>query len=169
MLPSHSMRFDGRILARGFWLYVWEIVHTAGRCYYIGRTGDSSSPHAQSPFVRVGEHLNSGANAKANSMAKQLRAAKIDPVACSFEMVGIGPIFPEQNTMAAHKPIRDRMSAVERDLAGFIRSRGYTVIGQHQSNAPAEPALLRQILDVIEARFPEIERPNPRQAPHLPN
>src|SRR5216117_3328100 len=80
----YRMRFDGRILRRGFWLYVWDVRSDSQRVLYVGRTGDSSSPNAASPFARVGQHLNFSANAKANSMAKQLAEAGVDPECCEF-------------------------------------------------------------------------------------
>lgn len=44
-----TLTFDGAILQRGFWLYVWEITPVgAAPLYYVGRTGESSSTHAQS-------------------------------------------------------------------------------------------------------------------------
>ncbi len=56
MLKTHYMKFDGALLERGFWLYVWEITGDSSHHVYVGRTGDSSSPHAQSPFKRIGQH-----------------------------------------------------------------------------------------------------------------
>jgi len=48
----------GGILQRGFWLYVWEVTPAdKAPLYYVGRTGDSSSTNAQSPFNRMGQHL----------------------------------------------------------------------------------------------------------------
>jgi hypothetical protein len=47
----HQLSFSGAMLSRGFWLYVWEIVAEDGKTvFYVGMTGDSSSPNAQSPF-----------------------------------------------------------------------------------------------------------------------
>ena len=44
-------------LERGFWLYVWVIDGAGDTLHYVGRTGDSSSSNAQSPFNRMGQHL----------------------------------------------------------------------------------------------------------------
>ena len=42
-LSLHQLAFDGALLARGFWLYVWEITpKDGGKVHYVGRTGDSS-------------------------------------------------------------------------------------------------------------------------------
>jgi len=40
-VESYSIKFDGRVLERGFWLYVIDIFTTEGRRLYVGRTGDS--------------------------------------------------------------------------------------------------------------------------------
>jgi hypothetical protein len=54
----HQIAIPTEVLRRGFWLYVWQI-NLRGRAavYYVGRTGDSSSLKAQSPFSRVSGHL----------------------------------------------------------------------------------------------------------------
>src|SRR5215210_6860569 len=131
MLNSYSMSFDGYVLARGFWLYVWDIRGPSFKRLYVGRTGDTSSPNAQSPFKRICQHLDPSPNAKGNALGKQLSRAGIDPLECKFEMVAIGPIFPEQDTMDQHKPICDQVAALERALADFLRQQGYAVPGSH--------------------------------------
>lgn len=40
MIPrTHSLSFDGRLLERGFWLYVWEIKKGARALHYVGLSG----------------------------------------------------------------------------------------------------------------------------------
>jgi len=56
-INTYEMSFDGHILQRGFWLYVWRIEFEGKQYYYVGRTGDSSSAHVSSPFNRIGQHL----------------------------------------------------------------------------------------------------------------
>ena len=73
------MSFQGEVLERGFWLYIWEIVNGSNRYFYVGRTGDSSSAHAASPFNRIGQHLDFRENAKGNSLAKRLNEVGINP------------------------------------------------------------------------------------------
>ncbi len=52
----HRIALTGDVLRRGFWLYVWEVVPKDGAAVlYVGMTGDSSSPNAQSPFTRLGQ------------------------------------------------------------------------------------------------------------------
>ena len=49
MPETFTVTLDGAMLRRGFWLYVWEITTPNGeKVLYVGRTGDSSSPNAQS-------------------------------------------------------------------------------------------------------------------------
>lgn len=112
MLNSYEMTFVGSLLERGFWLYVWDIRQKENRYLYVGRTGDSSSANAASPFNRIGQHLDFRTNAKGNALGRQLRNIDVQPSQCTFEMLAIGPIFPEQATFELHKPIRDTVGAL---------------------------------------------------------
>jgi hypothetical protein len=145
-LTAHTAKFDGALLERGFWLYVWTISDDRQRrVRYVGRTGDSSSPHASSPFRRIGQHLGLGDNAKANSLARRLEVAGMDPKRCIFEMFAVGPLFKEQKgDMAKHRPLRDRMAALEIAVANHVRKKvgDDNFIGKHAS---------RQLLAVVDA------------------
>jgi len=153
MLQSYSMIFDGALLKRGFWLYVWDITTEGGRHLYVGRTGDSSSPHASSPFVRIGRHLDYRPNAKGNALARQLALVSTAPDSCSFQMVAIGPIYPEQATFKEHVPYRDRVGALEARLAETLRIRGYSVLGSHSSSIEPDSELFQQVMDVIDHKL----------------
>ena len=97
-----KMSFDGQVLKRGFWLYVWKIIYDGKEYYYVGRTGDSSSSNAASPFNRIGQHLDFRENAKGNSLAKRLIEVGVDPKKCLFEMLALGPIYKEQESFDLH-------------------------------------------------------------------
>ncbi|HEY0307313.1 MAG TPA: hypothetical protein VGB94_04075 [Acidobacteriaceae bacterium] len=155
MLHSYKMSFQGELLKRGFWLYVWDIKGDK-RHLYVGRTGDYSSPNASSPFRRIGQHLDARINAKGNTLAKRLREARVDCETCTFEMIAIGPIYPEQTTMATHLQFRDKTSALERALADELRERGYEVLGKHDTKRPTDTSLLSQVLDLISESFPSL-------------
>ncbi len=157
MLKSYAMSFDGNVLARGFWLYVWDIRGPSFRRLYVGRTGDSSSPNAQSPFRRIGQHLDPNPNAKGNALGRQLRRADIDPLSCTFEMLAIGPIFPEQDKMEQHVPIRNQVAALERALADFLQRQGYDVPGSHPHPVPPDEQLFTQVRAIVESKFPPVE------------
>jgi hypothetical protein len=123
----HELSFDGRFLERGFWLYVWEIrtpqqIHL----YYVGRTGDSSSSNAQSPFNRMGQHLS--ANEKSNPLRHYLTAEGVKPEECSFRLVSYGPILPEATNPESHRKSRDRVGAMEKALEAAMKSAGYHVM-----------------------------------------
>lgn len=128
-----SMKFDGHLLSRGFWLYVWRINSEKGEFIYVGRTGDSSSCNASSPFTRVGQHLDSRENAKGNSLTRHLVNEQLDPTLCSFELIAIGQLFPEQTSWGAHCEFRDRTAALEKYLADQLIDRGLHVIGTHHT------------------------------------
>jgi len=154
VLDSYRMTFDGAVLRRGFWLYVWKIKQEDDVYVYIGRTGDSSSPNASSPFVRISQHLDFRPNAKANSMGKHLCHRRIRPDACSFEMLAIGPLFREARDMGSHRPRRDKVGAAEKVLAQLIRERGYCVLGRHSSRTEPSRTIVRRIEALVDAEFP---------------
>src|SRR2546423_5659235 len=121
------MYFDGNLLERGFWLYVWKI-ETDGQLYlYVGRTGDNSSSNAGSPFTRATAHLDHSKNAKANALFKRLGEIGIAPKDCKFRMSAFGPIFPEQDSMIAHTPVRNKVAALATELSRELRARNYCV------------------------------------------
>ena len=148
------MTFDGTLLERGFWLYVWDIRKGQDRYLYVGRTGDSSSANAASPFNRIGQHLDFRANAKGNALGKQLGQINVHPSQCTFEMLAIGPIFPEQDTFDLHKPIRDTVGALEAALADELVRRGYNVIGTHGRRVTPDANLWAEILRHTNPKFP---------------
>jgi hypothetical protein len=127
---------------------------TKSGTFYVGRTGDSSSPNASSPFRRIGQHLDSSLNAKGNALGRQLKTVGVNPEACTFEMIAIGPIFDEQRTMPEHKPLRDKTAALERALADELKSRGYNVLGTHPRAEEPDSDLLNQVIAKLQVLFP---------------
>jgi hypothetical protein len=124
---TYDLTFKGELLNRGFWLYVWEITTPEQmRLYYVGRTGDSSSIYAQSPFNRMGQHL--GFNVKSNVLRRRLKTKKVDPEACTFRLVAHGPILDEASTHDEHRERRDRIAAMEKALADAMAAAGYDVM-----------------------------------------
>jgi len=121
----HSLEFDGAVLERGFWLYVWQVRCGRQKFAYVGRTGDSSSRFAASPFSRVGAHLDIRPKAKANALLRHVKSLGFDPLRCSFKMVAVGPLFPEQGTIGRHRLIRDIVAPLEARLAAHLRGKAY--------------------------------------------
>ncbi len=152
-LATYSITFQGKVLERGFWVYVIDIHSPIGRCVYVGRTGDSSSANAGSPFARIGQHLDSRPTAKGNALARNLREIGIEPSSCSMEMIAVGPLFPEEHEFGAHRIIRDRIAAVEAGLASALRARGYKVIGKHPAARQLDSTLLSAITSLIDRRL----------------
>lgn len=88
-MKVHELSFTGHFLQRGFWLYVWEVTPPDGKpLFYVGRTGDSSSTNAQSPFNRMGQHLGFATNS--NMLRKYLEAHGASPEHSSFRLVALG-------------------------------------------------------------------------------
>jgi len=150
------MKFDGALLSRGFWIYAWKVTSPLGLHVYVGRTGDSSSPNASSPFNRIGQHLDSRKHAKGNSIGRLLRVLGVEASVCQFEMTAIGPLFPEEADRVSHRPVRDRVAGIERCVAELIRSRGYEVIGKHGTKSADGDPLMPRIVCIVEAYFPPI-------------
>jgi len=143
------MEFNGKILDRGFWLYVWEITVGNTKHLYVGRTGDSSSPNASSPFNRIGQHLDFKENAKGNSLAKRLKEAGVNPKKSKFRMLALGPLFSEQETFEAHKPYRDQMATFEYELARYLLDNGFNVLGIHHQGAKVSESMLSEVKDQV--------------------
>lgn len=135
---THELNFHGELLDRGFWLYVWEITTpTQALSYYVGRTGDSSSSNAQSPFNRMGQHL--GFNARSNVLRRHLKAKGIDPNKCTFRLVAHGPILEEAKTQQAHLERRDRVASLEKALAQALSAVGYEVMNKIHCRKELDP------------------------------
>jgi hypothetical protein len=82
-LAIHEVRFEGRVLQGGFWLYVWEVTPAdKAPLYYVGRTGDSSSTNGQSPFNRMGQHLGFAKNS--NMLRRHLTQHGAVPESCAL-------------------------------------------------------------------------------------
>ena len=127
---------------------------SSDRILYVGRTGDSSSPNASSPFSRIAQHLDFRPNAKGNALAKQLNKREIDPTICSYKMLAIGPIFPEQDTFEMHRPFRDIMATLEKLVADLLIKKGYCVLGTHNRGCEVGAQLVQGIESIIEEKFP---------------
>ncbi len=108
MTRFHEIHFSGGALSRGFWLYVWEVTPPNGsKLYYVGRTGDSSSMNAQSPFNRMGQHLGHAKNSCMLRTHLRKQKQKVEPGDCEFRLVDYGPIFEESNVKIRHTQRRD--------------------------------------------------------------
>lgn len=149
---TYQMSFDGNILQRGFWLYIWKIKSQHETYLYVGRTGDSSSPHASSPFNRIGHHLDIRDNAKGNSITRRLKEKEVEPEDCRFSMIAFGPLYDEiegndSEAFEVHKPFRDIMATYESQLAAFLKENGYQVLGVHHPKGEIDPTVLEEIKD----------------------
>ncbi len=158
-VATHDLTFNGGLLERGFWLYVWEITtpEKAHIYYYVGRTGDSSSLNAQSPFNRMGQHL--GFRKQSNALRRLLKAKEVEPEQCVFRLIAHGPIMEEGTTREEHRPRRDRIAALEKALADGLTDAGYDVINMVNSRAPLDPDTFASVLTAFASRFPNLRPP----------
>ena len=154
-LATHELIFNGALLSRGYWLYVWEVVGPEdAKIYYVGRTGDSSSTNAQSPFNRMGQHL--GRNNRANVLHRCLIREKFDPARCSFRLVTSGPVFDEPSELNDHLRCRDVVAGLEMALAAAMREAGYRVVNNVYSKKPVDAALFAEIHKSFGTHFPAL-------------
>ena len=151
IMNSYETQFTGRILERGFWLYLWKISSGGRTVWYVGRTGDSSSANAASPFGRLSQHLDLRPSAKANMLAKNLRAAGFEPELCNYNLLTLGPLFQEQSDFKVHKPYRDTTGLLEAELAYTLSSQGYEVLGTHPKRGKFDKTLFNQVTDKVNA------------------
>jgi len=153
----HRVSLTGDVLRRGFWLYVWEVIPKDGAAVlYVGMTGDSSSPNAQSPFTRLGQHL--GTNKHANALARHLKAKDIEPSECrSLELIAYGPVLEEAEGMKQHRPLRAKVAAMEKALCSALSGAGYNVLNKVQCRAALDARLWEQVLDAFAERFADLK------------
>jgi hypothetical protein len=160
MTATFIVSLDGAMLRRGFYLYVWEITTTDdAKVLYVGRTGDNSSPNAQSLFNRLGQNL--GTLATSSMVRNSLKKRGIDPTTCRFRMVGHGPIFDEvpDKDMEKHKPIRDKVAAAEKQLAADLRAADYDVMNDVRCNAPLDVDVYEPARAAFAVEFPQLQEP----------
>ncbi len=149
---THDISFDGSVLQRGFWLYVWEIRPIDGApVYYVGRTGDSSSANAQSPFNRLGQHL--GFNKRSNPLRRHLEAHGIKPEGCSFRFIAHGPILQEADDMEQHRASRDIIAGLEKGLCDWLTGTGADVLNAVNCRRPVDTVLLAEIIESFRERL----------------
>ena len=148
-MKTHQLSFGGAILERGFWLYVWRVTCKTHLFLYVGRTGDSSSRFAASPFGRIGQHLDVRPKASANMLLRHIRSRNLEPTQCSYKLIAVGPIFPEQRTIEEHRKHRDIVAPLEAALAQHLISKGHDVCGRHSSRHPLDRRLFAQVLSKL--------------------
>jgi hypothetical protein len=159
----YELGFDGSVLRRGFWLYVWEVT-PAGQAplYYVGRTGDSSTTNAQSPFNRMGQHLGFAENS--SMLRKHLVRCQVEPEACSFRLVALGPFEQESEAVGRdeHDSRRDIVAALEKALAGAMQDAGYRVMNNVSSRKALDLERFNNVLKAFAEKFPALNRgPHP--------
>lgn len=162
----HRLTMPGQMLQRGFWLYVWRVQTPKGERLYVGRTGDSSSPHATAPYTRMGQHL--GFSKAANSLRRLLTEAGVEPESCGqFDLISYGPIFPEigmtkdqlrADQMLLHTPVRDQMAALEKKLRDALVAAGYPVLNVVHSKKQFDAAHWEAVRIAFAEHFPSLGR-----------
>lgn len=157
----YEVRFDGGILQRGFWLYVWEVTLPQGATlFYVGRTGDSSSTNAQSPFNRMGQHLGFAKNS--SMLRRHLVRYGVVPERCSFRLVAVGPVLKESSAVVRHEhdARRDVVAAMEKALAEHMKAAGYEVMNTVKCRKTLDAARFSKMRTTFASAFPALVRPS---------
>lgn len=161
-LAIHEVRFEGGVLRHGFWLYFWEVTPAdQAPLYYVGRTGDSSSTKAQSPFNRMGQHLGFAKNS--NMLRRHLMQHGAVPESCAFWLIALGPIEQEARTPGRreHDQRRDLVAAMEKALAELLASSGLRVMNRVVSRKPLDETRFAQVRAAFARAFPQLTAATP--------
>lgn len=166
MTRLHRPSVPGPMLKRGFWLYVWRVLSPKRERLYVGRTGDSSSPHATAPYTRMGQHL--GFSKAQNSLRRLLTEAGVEPESCrQFDLNSYGPIFPEirmeknqlrADQMVLHTPVRDQMAALKKKLRDGLVAAGYPVLNVVHSKKQFDGTHWEAVRTAFAEHFPSLGR-----------
>jgi hypothetical protein len=147
------LEFDGALLARGFWLYIWEITtRHGGKVHYVGRTGDKASGVCQSPFDRFSKHL--GANPNNNALQSHLKNRKLRQEDCSFRCHALGPLLADSKLIHGEKC--DVVAALEKALADSMSEAGYEVLNRVNCRMPLDETLWAPIRAHFAKAFPKL-------------
>lgn len=160
----YQVSFDGTIVRRAFWLYVFEAITAEDeQLLYVGRTGDSSSFNAQSAYNRLGQHLRPGASSTTNQMRKSLEEAGVDPESCRFRFLVYGPVLQEAETKDAnsHYPSRDKIAAMEKELQVRLSGAGYRVLKPVSSTKELDEVAFQPILEAFTEHFQKLATSSP--------
>ena len=148
-----EVSFSGAVLARGFWLYVWEItMPDGGLVHYVGRTGDRASGVCQSPFDRLSKHL--GANPNNNALQRHLNEHKLRQEDCSFRFHALGPLLAASKL--SHGKKCDVVDALEKALADSMSAAGYKVLNQVNCRMPLDEELAKEFQAQFVSAFPKL-------------
>lgn len=156
-IDLYEVRFDGGILQRGFWLYVWEVKPPEGvTLFYVGRTGDSSSTNAQSPFNRMGQHLGFAENS--SMLRRHLVRYGVAPEGCAFRLVAVGPVLKESTAVSRHihDERRDVVAAMEKALAEHMKDAGYEVMNKVYCRKTLDAVQFAKVRAIFASAFPDL-------------
>ena len=103
----------------------------------------------------MGQHL--GTNKNQNMIRRHLKKRRICPEDCgSFVLVSYGPLFPEAQDMSEHKKRRDKVAALERELANALQCVGYVVLNDVRSRKQLDDSLWAQVHEAFAEHFPKL-------------
>ncbi len=140
--------FSGKIVQRGFWIYIWKIDHEDDTYFYVGRTGDSSSVNAASPMSRMAAHF--GRNVVANALKRNLTKEEVEMHECEFACFCFGPLMDKKDDWPDHVVARDMMATIEKNIAEHLSKKGCNVLGVHHGKNIDTEEVKRWTKEIVE-------------------
>ncbi len=139
-------------------MYVWEVTPPEGEpMHYVGRTGDTSSPNAQSPFARMSQHL--GFAKTSMMLRKHLKSRDVDPTRCTFRLISHGPVMKEAEgkDWAEHCSRRDIVAAMEKALCEELKEAKYDVLNKVSSRKVLDAGVYATVREAFAEHFPRLK------------
>lgn len=149
-----TLSFDGVMLSRGFWLYVWEVTSKDGRMvHYLGKTGVKHTRMIPSPYIVASFQL--GHSTNNNALRRHLERVGLDPGQCRFRFHAYGPIF-DAGTRKAHGEQCDIMAGLEAGLSDALLKAGYDLLNPLNRRIPVDEKLFERVLEAFSEPLPKL-------------
>lgn len=149
-----TLSFDGAMLTRGFWLYVWEITNKDGRVvHYLGKTGVKHTRMIPSAYTVASFQL--GHSANNNALRRHLESVGLDPGQCSFRFHAYGPVF-DTSSKKTHGEQYDIMAGLETGLSDALLKAGYDLLNPLNRRMPVDETLFAQVRRVLSETLPRL-------------
>lgn len=129
----------------------------SGKFLYVGRTGDSSSLKAGSPYTRMTQHLGHGVTT--NQVRRYLEKQGLKVEDCRYRFVAHGPILEESlsGSREDHDLRRDIVASMEKALADHLTKAGYKLLNEVRSLKPLDASLFEPVRATFANEFPLLD------------
>ena len=95
---------------------------------------------------------------KGNALYRHLKRHGVKPESCTaFNLVSYGPLFPEEDDWCKHQQPRDKLAALEKELADTLRRSQYCVMNTVHCKQPLDNELWLEVREAFAAHFSELD------------